>query len=186
MPDCGICSLPPEYCEFTPTIAKCKEWLEAHHDDLFQKLFAGVELTEKQQKTTEKHEAKAKRAEEKKMQSKVLIKRIERTKRKYVTGVFGLEIFGIEYVFFLHFTFLPQVSPTERGTNDHRLKAAAKKFANKFATGASVSKNNQNQDEIIVQGDVSDEIFDFITEDKFFKAVPEDNIDCIEGKHSRF
>ncbi|CCG80705.1 Translation machinery-associated protein 22 [Taphrina deformans PYCC 5710] len=155
---CGVCSLPPEYCEFQPTIAKCKEWLEAHHDDLFQKLFAGVELTEKQQKTTEKHEAKQKRAEEKKMQSKVLIKRIERTKRKYVTGVFGLEVFGID------------------------LKAAAKKFANKFATGASVSKNNQNQDEIIVQGDVSDEIFDFITEEKFFKAVPEDNIDCIEEK----
>lgn len=64
-----------------------------------------------------------------------------------------------------------------------RLKPAAKKFANKFATGASVSKNNQNQDEIIVQGDVSDEIFDFVTEDAFFKAVPEDNIDCIEGKH---
>lgn len=65
--------------------------------------------------------------------------------------------------------------------NSDRLKPAAKKFANKFATGASVSKNNQNQDEIIVQGDVSDEIFDFLTEDKFFKAVPEDNIDCIEG-----
>lgn len=96
--DCGVCSLPSEYCEFTPTIAKCKEWLQSHHDDLFEKLFAGVELTEKQQKTTEKHEAKQKRAEEKKMQSKVLIKRIERGKRKYVTGVFGLEIFGIEYV----------------------------------------------------------------------------------------
>ena len=70
--------------------------LQAHHDDLFERLFAGVELTEKQLKTTEKHEAKQKRAEEKKMQSKVLIKRIERGKRKYVTGVFGLEVFGIE------------------------------------------------------------------------------------------
>lgn len=94
--DCGICSLPSEYCEFQPTIAKCKEWLASHHEDLFQRLFAGLELTEKQQKTTEKHEAKQKRAEEKKMQSKVLIKRIERTKRKYVTGVFGLDVFGIE------------------------------------------------------------------------------------------
>lgn len=36
------------------------------------------------------------------MQSKVLIKRIERTKRKYVTGVFGLEVFGIEYALSLH------------------------------------------------------------------------------------
>jgi density-regulated protein DRP1 len=62
------------------------------------------------------------------------------------------------------------------------LKPAAKKFANKFATGASVSRNNQGQDEIVVQGDVSDDLFDFMTEDKFFKAVPEDNIDCIEEK----
>lgn len=45
-----------------------------------------------------------------------------------------------------------------------------------------MTKNNQGLDEVVVQGDVSDELFDFITEDKFFKSVPEDNIDCIEEK----
>jgi hypothetical protein len=90
---CGVCSLPPEYCEFQPSVAKCKDWLEQADN----KIFAGLELTDKQQKTTEKHEAKQARLMEKKMQSKVLIKRIERGKRKYVTGVFGLEVFGIEY-----------------------------------------------------------------------------------------
>lgn len=94
---CGVCSLPPEYCEFQPSVAKCKDWLEQADTELFNKIFAGLELTDKQQKTTEKHEAKQARLMEKKMQSKVLIKRIERGKRKYVTGVFGLEVFGIEY-----------------------------------------------------------------------------------------
>jgi density-regulated protein DRP1 len=42
------------------------------------------------------------------------------------------------------------------------LKKAAKLFANKFACGSSVAKNNQNQDEIVVQGDFSDELIELI------------------------
>jgi Translation initiation factor SUI1 len=42
------------------------------------------------------------------------------------------------------------------------LKKAAKMFANRFACGSSVAKNNQNQDEIVVQGDFSDELLDLI------------------------
>lgn len=66
--------------------------------------------------------------------SKVIIKRSERNKRKFVTGVHGLESFGVD------------------------LKKAAKLFANKFATGASLHKNPQGEEEIIIQGDVSDEV----------------------------
>jgi density-regulated protein DRP1 len=55
-----------------------------------------------------------------------------------VTTVFGLNIFGVD------------------------MKKAAKMFANKFACGASVAKNNQGLDEIVVQGDFSDEIHDLI------------------------
>ncbi|KAG0331572.1 Translation machinery-associated protein 22, partial [Podila humilis] len=100
--------------------------------------------------------AKIEKQMQKKMQSKVLIKRIERTKRKCVTSVFGLENFDVD------------------------LKKAAKLFANKFACGSSVTKNNQGNDEIVVQGDVSDEIFDLILE--HWPIVPEDNIDLIEDK----
>jgi density-regulated protein DRP1 len=35
-------------------------------------------------------------------------------------------------------------------------------FANRFACGSSVAKNNQNQDEIVVQGDFSDDILKLI------------------------
>ena len=35
-------------------------------------------------------------------------------------------------------------------------------FANRFACGSSVAKNNQGQDEIVVQGDFSDELHNLI------------------------
>jgi density-regulated protein DRP1 len=42
------------------------------------------------------------------------------------------------------------------------LKKAAKVFANKFACGASVTKTIIGNDEIVVQGDCSDELLDLI------------------------
>jgi len=45
-------------------------------------------------KKERKDQAKAEREEAKLAASKVTIKRIERTKRKFVTGVHGLEYFG--------------------------------------------------------------------------------------------
>lgn len=57
------------------------------------------------------------------------------------------------------------------------LKKAAKQFANKFATGASVSKNAQGIDEIVVQGDVRDEIQEMIEAGVGVLAgVPSENV----------
>lgn len=51
------------------------------------------------------------------------------------------------------------------------MKKAAKFFANKFATGSSVSKNPQGEDEIFIQGDVADEVEDMILDDEDKKAI---------------
>lgn len=64
----------------------------------------------------------------------ITIKRSERNKRKYVTSVHGLDYFGCD------------------------LKKVSKLFATKFATGSSVSKRADGQEEIQVQGDVTEEI----------------------------
>lgn len=63
------------------------------------------------------------------------------------------------------------------------LKKLAKLFASKFATGSSVTKNNQGEDEIVIQGDVSDEVLDLFdsTTGKFAEIIgngiiPDDNI----------
>ena len=90
----------------------------------------------------------------------VYIKRIERQKRKYITVVIGLEQHGLE------------------------LKKMAKEFGKKFATGSSVTKTPSGGEEITVQGDVSDDLYDFL-EEKYGDVIPEDNVECIEEKKKK-
>ena len=114
-------------------------------------------------KDAKKKAAKAEAAEQKqadkRANSVVTIKRIERNKRKYVTAVSGLEAFGLE------------------------LKKVAKDFGKKFATGSSVTKTASGGEEIVVQGDVSDEIEEFLIEK--YKEIPEDNIEFIDDKKAK-
>ncbi|KIJ69676.1 hypothetical protein HYDPIDRAFT_60017, partial [Hydnomerulius pinastri MD-312] len=174
---CQICTFPPEYCEFGSSLTRCKEWLNEAHPKLYEKYYSdealqsklgtlSLEAQAKLEKDTAKKEAKAEAkadaALKKKMASQVQIKRIERNKRKHVTAIFGLEAFDID------------------------LKKAAKFLAQKFATGASVTKNAQGQDEIVVQGDVSDEVLELIESNAgVFKGVPAANVEVIEEKKKK-
>lgn len=151
--------------------------MKEEHPDLFDKYYSedalqarlgtiSLEAQTKLEKDTAKKEAKAEakaNAElKKKMASQVIIKRIERTKRKHVTSIYGLDAFGID------------------------LKKAAKQFASKFATGASVTKNPQGQDEVVVQGDVSDEVLEMIEQGVgVLKGIPEDNVEIVEDKKKK-
>ncbi|GAB5589857.1 Translation machinery-associated protein 22 [Umbelopsis nana] len=171
--------MPPEYCEFSGTQEKCKTWLQKNHENVYNKIYNNAEEVEKgvegitlEEKPEEKKndrshvkdksaqlEAKLEKENKKKMESHVIIKRVERTKRKCVTTIHGLEVFDVD------------------------LKKAAKMFANRFACGSSVAKNNQNQDEIVVQGDFSDELLDLILAN--WPHIPEDNIDLVEDKKKK-
>ncbi|KAF8581912.1 density-regulated protein DRP1 [Ramaria rubella] len=146
---CEVCSFPPEYCEFGSHLTRCKAWLEDAHPDLYERYYSedalvskagalSLDAAKKLEQDTKKKEAKAEAKAEseakKRAAAKVTIKRIERNKRKHITAIHGLEAFNVD------------------------LKKAAKQFAQTFATGASVTKNAAGQDEIVVQGDVSDEV----------------------------
>jgi len=188
---CGVCTFPPEYCEFGNSLSKCKEWLQAQRSDLYERYYsdeaikaklgtisqaAQSKLEEDTAKKEAKAEAKADAARKKKLASQIVIKRIERNKRKYITSVRGLEAFGVD------------------------LKKAAKLFAQRFATGGSVTKNAAGIDEIVVQGDVSQEIYDMIAEANdgsgeggkggkkgldVLKGVLVDNIELVEEKRKK-
>ncbi|KIY67241.1 density-regulated protein DRP1, partial [Cylindrobasidium torrendii FP15055 ss-10] len=174
---CGVCSFPVEYCEFGERITRCKEWLNEEHPDLFSKYYSeealqakigtlSLDAQKKLEKDTAKKEAKAEAkadlAMKKKMSSQITIKRIERNKRKHVTAIHGLEAFGVD------------------------LKKVAKQLASKFATGASVTKNPQGQDEIVVQGDVSDEVLEMIEDGVgLLKDIPADNVQLVEDKKKK-
>jgi density-regulated protein DRP1 len=151
---CGICTLPVEFCEFGKTLKKCKAWLEESNIEKFNKLYNSDEINKSSlssereaqissslAKMQLKEERKQVREAENLKNSKILIKRIPRTKHKHIVAISNLEILG----------------------NDIDLKKIAKIFASKFATGSSVSKNAEKKDEIVIQGDVANEVEEYLT-----------------------
>lgn len=187
---CGVCSYPPDYCEFSGKLKRCKVWLQENHPDLYSKLYGndvaggdegdkevevaatklaessiGEAREEKLEKDLLKLQAKQESREQrelaKKLASKVTIKREARTKKKFVVAISGLEVFEID------------------------MKKLAKTFASKFATGCSVSKNAEKKDEIVIQGDVMEEVETYITgllEEKGLKDVKVETIDAKKKK----
>ncbi|KAG7906311.1 hypothetical protein KL906_004403 [Ogataea polymorpha] len=147
---CGVCSFPVEFCEFGKKFKKCKAWLEEDDPELYKKLYSESAhnsslSSEKEAKISEslaKMQLKEERKLERELQSlkssRVLIKRIQRTKHKHVIAIAGLEVFDVD------------------------MKKMAKTFASKFATGASVTKNAEKKDEVVIQGDVGDEVEAYI------------------------
>lgn len=123
-----------------------------------------LNVRERAARDAAKKEAKAALAEsrdaERKAASKVQIKRIERNKRKHVTVIAGLEVHGLEN------------------------KKLAKELGKKFATGSSVTKSPAGVEEITVQGDVSDDVQEWLVE-VYGKHLSEDNIEIIEDKKKK-
>nr|CAB3475890.1 unnamed protein product [Digitaria exilis] len=137
---CGVCGLPAEYCEFGPDFERCKPWLRAHAPGVYpEELIASSSSGGGGDKDVDKGvgisdgssssaagDASASKPEEvkrlpggkvkKKEKQEVVIEKIVRNKRKCVTVVKGLELFGV------------------------KLSDASKKLGKKFATGASVVK----------------------------------------------
>lgn len=64
------------------------------------------------------------------------------------------------------------------------LKKVAKELGKKFATGSSVTKTPSGTEEITVQGDVSDDLFEWLI-DVHGDKVPEDNVELVEDKKKK-
>ncbi|KAK5640961.1 hypothetical protein RI129_009508 [Pyrocoelia pectoralis] len=138
---CGNCSMPIEYCEYYPEYEKCKQWLERNLPSEFEKIKmsddtgeGGADEEKKRQKRGGKGMMKTKKKDDGPKQ--ICVSRAPRGKKKSVTVVTGMSTFGID------------------------LKVAAKFFGTKFACGSSVT----GDDEIVIQGDVKDDLFDVIPE----------------------
>ncbi|OVA03993.1 Translation initiation factor SUI1 [Macleaya cordata] len=173
---CAVCSLPAEYCEFGPDFEKCKPWLIENAPETYPDLIrdanekeadkvseqlqsvsvsgegaaAGGTSTTKQEEVKRLPGGKIKKKEKK----EVVIEKVVRNKRKCVTTVKGLDLFGV------------------------KLSDASKKLGKKFASGASVVKGPTEKEQIDVQGDISYDIVEFITET--WPDVPENAIYFIE------
>jgi len=156
---CGNCSMPPEYCEYYPDYESCQKWLAKNMPERFESLDVGGgdkengegEDGKKRQKRGGKGMVKAKKKEAE-VEKKIQLFTAPRGKKKAVTVVQGLKTFGIE------------------------LKVASKFFGQKFACGASIT----GDDEIVIQGDFKDDLFDIIPEK--WPEVDEDLIDDLGEK----
>ena len=133
----------------------CIEALEAQTANLTISSEQEAKINKDMAKKEAKQAAKASKLEAEKAASKVIIKRIERGKRKYVTAIANLQTFDVD------------------------IKKAAKTMANKFARGASVTKTVEGKDEIVVQGDLVDEIEEFVVEQY---GISEDQVAVREEK----
>lgn len=168
--------MPAEYCEFGPDFEKCKPWLIKNAPELYPDLvkeaaektteqLEGLDIScEKDLTQTQGTTSDVKKDEEvkrlpggkvkKKEKPEVVVEKIVRNKRKCVTIIKGLDMFGI------------------------KLSDASKKLGKKFASGASVVKGPTEKDQIDVQGDIMYDLAEFITET--WQNVPESAIYYIE------
>ncbi|XP_001633380.2 density-regulated protein homolog [Nematostella vectensis] len=151
---CGVCTLPLEYCEFSPESEKCKEWLKENLPDVYDEMneaaeqMGALDINDASKKRqTRGGKGQLKLPKKKNVPKKVCLSRTQRNKKKYVTIVTGLSTFEID------------------------LKKASKAFANRFSCGASVT----GDDKIEIQGDVTDDLWDFIP-DKW-PEIDEDSIE---------
>ncbi|XP_022655308.1 density-regulated protein homolog isoform X2 [Varroa destructor] len=161
--------MPIEYCEYYSNASKCQEWLQKHLPEEFEKRLKLTERTagsdgqtkvgeggvggsgaagggrgtgegvggdeeKKRQKRGGKGVIKTKKKVEK--ERHIQLSRQARGKKKSVTVIQGLATFDID------------------------LKEASKLFGHKFACGSSVT----GEDEIVIQGDVKDDLYDLILE----------------------
>ncbi|PIC42862.1 hypothetical protein B9Z55_009802 [Caenorhabditis nigoni] len=140
---CGQCSMPTEYCDYSGQTDLCRAWATQNAPELLEGLEISEEPAEGEEKKKQKRGGKGSKTgaaaaaggKKKSGPQKVTLQREPRGK-KSVTVIKGLATFDIE------------------------LKVASKLFAQKFACGSSVT----GADEIVIQGDVKDDLLDFIPE----------------------
>lgn len=109
--------------------------------------------TSEDTKSRQKRGGKALKKSKKKEASQVIkISQAQRNKKKFVTIVSGLGSYGID------------------------LKKASKTFAQRFSCGSSVT----GEDEVVVQGEVADDMIEYIQQ--VWPEIGEDSIEMIRGK----
>jgi density-regulated protein len=149
-PDSGI---PCEFCEFSETFEKDLPWIlencpEAVSEDVLAKAVekmtlknggdgetlaaAGGDSEEGGKKEKQRGAGiAAKKTKAGPGETKVIINRVQRQKRKFVTAIIGMET-----------------------VPDIKMKDVAKFFGKKFASGSAISKIPGGGEEIVIQGDV--------------------------------
>lgn len=143
---CPTCGLPPDFCMYGPSWAKCKPWCMEHYPHYYPDLDGGSidDAKKKAAQAVDKGKVKELPGGKKKREASpsIQIKKLSRGGRKCVTSVAGLELFNV------------------------KLDDAAKKFKKKFSCGCAVVKDaNGGGDTVDIQGDFEEEVIDMCEAD---------------------
>eukprot|EP00898_Chlorokybus_atmophyticus_P008794 jgi/Chlat1/8916/Chrsp92S08215 len=190
---CGVCGLPPEFCEFGPDFEKCKPWLRKHVPELYPELSTSggggggdgasndggvardggaLPATSLEENLRALSVADGKPSSSgKDADSDVIRLPGGKVKKKEAPEVV-IEIVTRNKR--KHVTVV-------KGLDGFgvKLSDAAKKFGKKFACGASVVKDATGKDQIDVQGDYLVDITEFIVET--WKSVPDSAMYWVEN-----
>ena len=135
---CPHCTMPSEYCQFGPLFKeKCLPHMQANMSEIELASALGQVSLEGGIKDVGGKKSRIISKEAAVFETKVIIARIQRQRKKYVTSVGGLDTVA-----------------SLKG----KLDDAAKFFKKKFSCGASVSETPSGSFEVIIQGDVSLEL----------------------------
>ncbi|XP_952289.1 uncharacterized protein TA13120 [Theileria annulata] len=150
---CRFCSMPYDFCDFGDKweTGVCFKECSTRYPEIFP-----LELMTLDGLGFSTLSLKSKKKTPKQVPQEIFIQKSARTKRKVITSITGLHLFGV------------------------KLEQAAKLFSKHFATGANVIKGTPGQsDRIDIQGDVEDPIVELllsnypsITEEKITKLQP--------------
>ncbi|CAF1021174.1 unnamed protein product, partial [Didymodactylos carnosus] len=136
---CGECTMPLEFCEYSPDPDRCHEWLERNLPDMMRQMQSALGVTDGD-KTEKKHQTRGGKAipkAKKKFEAqKIILNKQQRKGNKFVTIIQGL------------------------ASNEVDIEGARKFFAQRFSCGCSKS----GEDELTIQGDVVDELTDLLPE----------------------
>ena len=146
---CPHCSMPQEYCQYGPKFKElCLPHMQATLSDAELAQALGQASLEGGVKDVGPKKSRIVSKEAAVMETKIVIARIQRQKKKFVTSVLGLD-----------------TVPALKG----KLDEAAKFFKKKFSCGASVGETPSGAMEVVIQGDVSLELPDKIMQE--YKGV---------------
>lgn len=156
---CLHCSMPNEYCQYGPQFKdKCLPYMQANmSEEELARALGQVSLAGGIQEVGPKKSRIVKKDAEV-FETKIVIARIQRQKKKFVTSVLGLDTVA-----------------SLKG----KLDDAAKFFKKKFSCGASVGETPSGALEVVIQGDVSLELPDKLMSE--YKVSPS-NIWFLEAK----
>lgn len=166
---CPHCSMPFEYCEYSPVFEKCSAYLKEKNPELLatftyksteEPAVASLSISDSSSEAAPSESAAAPAPAEQKAEKKakaapvITIHKFARNRTKFTTVVRGLEHFG-------PLSPSTQFTPHPSASIGLDLKSSAKLFSKKFACSSSVVRENDIE-EIQIQGDVEYDLPDII------------------------